>query len=160
MTDSSHLVERLLAEGEKTLGFFRALSPSALETTIYADGAQWTVVQILAHFVMAERSMDQLILHILAGGAGTPEDFDLDGYNERRVASLQDESLPALLTQFQAARQVTVELCRRLTPGELDRTGRHPFLGVAPVADILQLMYRHNQIHQREIRKVLEHKHA
>lgn len=160
MTDSSHLVERLLAEGEKTLAFFRALSPAELETPIYTDGAGWTIRQILAHFVMAERSMDQLVLHILAGGAGTPEDFDLNGYNERRVATLQDEGLEALLEQFQTARRATAELCARLSPDDLARTGRHPFLGVAPVSDILQLMYRHNQIHQREIRKVLEAGHA
>jgi hypothetical protein len=38
---------------------------------------------------------------------------------------------------------------------DLEIQGRHPFLGVAPLSDIIKLIYRHNQIHIREIRKTL-----
>jgi hypothetical protein len=31
--------------------------------------------------------------------------------------------------------------------------GRHPFLGRAPLSEIIKIIYRHNQIHLREIRQ-------
>jgi len=39
---------------------------------------------------------------------------------------------------------------------DLEKSGRHPWLGMAQVEEIIKLMYRHNQIHQREIREALE----
>ncbi len=149
------LAARMLEEGHKTVAFFQALTPRQMEQTLYTDGARWTVRQALAHFVAAELSMTRLVESILAGGEGTPADFDLNGYNERKVAALQDAPADALLEQFTAARRASAALAARLSAVDLQRIGRHPFLGVAPLGDILQLMYRHNQIHQRDIRKTL-----
>jgi hypothetical protein len=42
-----------------------------------------------------------------------------------------------------------------LSADDLVKTGRHPWLGIAPLEDMIQLLYRHNQIHQRDIRKLL-----
>ncbi|HEX9030096.1 MAG TPA: DinB family protein [Anaerolineales bacterium] len=153
---STHLAERLRSEGEKTVAFFQELDPEQWEQTIYTEGAQWTLRQILAHFVISEASMVRLIENILNGGPGSPQDFRLNEYNERHVARLQDISVDSLLEQYKKNRQASVALAAQLSPADLARTGRHPYLGVAPVSEILKLMYRHNQIHQREIRKVLE----
>ncbi len=137
------------------VAFFRALTTQQLEQTLYTDGACWSVRQVLAHLVAAELSMTRLVESIVAGGAGSPEDFDLNRYNEHKVAGLEGVPVGQLLEQFAAARQGSAALARRLSPEDLQKTGRHPFLGVAPVSDILKLMYRHNQIHQRDIRNVL-----
>ncbi|HEX7973688.1 MAG TPA: DinB family protein [Anaerolineales bacterium] len=153
---SDHLAERLRSEGEKTLSFFRDLAPEQWDRTIYTEGAQWSLRQVLAHFVVSEASMTRLVENILAGGTGSPEDFRLNEYNERHVARLQDLPVETLLQQYNQNRQASMALAARLSPADLARTGRHPFLGVAPVSEILKMMYRHNQIHQREIRKVLE----
>ena len=42
-----------------------------------------------------------------------------------------------------------------MTPEDLPKVGRHPFLGAAPLEDIIKLLYRHNQIHQRDVRRLL-----
>lgn len=151
----ARLTARLLEEGQKTVAFFQALTPLQMTQSLYTDGACWTVRQILAHFVAAELSITRLVESILSGGAGVPENFDLNGYNERKVEALQDVPIEALLQQFTAARQVSAALAARLSAADLQRTGRHPFLGVAPLGDMLQLLYRHNQIHQRDIRQAL-----
>ncbi len=149
------LAERLQNEEVKTLEFFRNLNPMNWEQPIYSEGSQWTVRQILAHFVSAEKGIDRLIADVLDGGTGAPEDFDIDVYNERSVANFQDVTLEVLLEQFTQVRRQTIDLVARLDQPDLERIGRHPFLGLSPLVDIIKLIYRHNQIHQREIRKAL-----
>ena len=149
----SHLSERMLSEGYKTLEFFRHLTPEQWGVTIYTEGSEWVVRDVLAHFVSAESGMTRLVESILAGGAGTPDDFDLNAYNERKVAGLKGVSAEDLLVQFAALREKSAALVRGLSSEDLAKTGRHPWLGVAALTDILKMMYRHNQIHQRDIRR-------
>lgn len=149
------LVERLSSEGEKTQEFFSALLPGQWERTLYTDGGRWSVRQVLAHLVGAEVGMRQLMENILAGSPGVPEDFDLDAYNERRVERLDNVPADELLQRFTAQRQVTIDFVSCLEVEDLRKSGRHPFLGKTSLEDIVKLMYRHNQIHQRDVRKLL-----
>jgi hypothetical protein len=147
------LVERMRAEGEKTIDFFTAIPAEGWELTVYTDGSCWAVRQVLAHFVSTEEAFGRLIENILAGGSGAPEDFDINAYNERKVASLQAFTPPELLTQFQHLRQRNIEIVSKMDLSDLTRQGRHPFLGMTELVEIIKLLYRHNQIHQRDIRK-------
>jgi hypothetical protein len=135
--------------------FFQALAPDQWERTLYTEGALWTVRQVLAHFVITEAGIRALMANILAGGPGLPQDFDLNRYNESQVSKLDGISTQELLARFRQERQSTVDWVFGLAPDDLARTGRHPWLGVAPLEEMIQLMYRHNQIHQRDIRKLL-----
>lgn len=152
---TGRLAGRLQVEGEKVVQFFQSLAPEDWGLTVYTDGACWTVRQVLAHFVMSEISMGQLVENILAGGTGTPEDFDLNAYNERKVTALEAANPAKLLEQYTVVRRGTVERMRTLVDADLLKTGRHPFLGIAPVEEIVKLIYRHNSIHLREIRRAL-----
>ncbi len=126
------------------------------QQTIYAEGALWSVKDLLAHFVATESGMRRLLEDVLSGGAGSPDDFDLNAYNARKVASLKDATPDELLTQFSRLRAASVSLVAGMSADDLNRQGRHPWLGMAPLEDIIKLMYRHNQIHQRDIRRALE----
>jgi hypothetical protein len=150
------LSERLRDEGAKTLAFFRALTPQQWETPVYTEDAHWSVRHVLAHFVAAESGITRLVENILAGGQGTPEDFDLNAYNERKVNALKEASREELLEKFSQLRQLSSTLVRGLHPEDLAKSGRHPWLGPASLGEIVKLMYRHNQIHQRDIRKAFE----
>ena len=157
MPDSpTFLSERLLHEGEKSIAFFQALSPEQLSQEVYTEGSCWTSHQVLAHFATAEYSLRKLIENIAAGGTGSPEDFDINKYNERKVKESGENSLPDLLEQFRQNRQKTAAFVASLKPEDLQRQGRHPFLGITSLAEIIKIIYRHNQIHQREIRQELE----
>lgn len=151
---AERLANRLSEEGQKTLRFFAALDSAQWEHLLYTDGAQWTVRQVLAHFSITEVGIRVLMANILAGSPGVAQDFDLNGFNERKVAGLEDLSPQDLLEKFRIERQATIDWVRGLAPGDLFKTGRHPWLGVAPIEEMIQLMYRHNQIHQRDIRKL------
>lgn len=147
------LAQKLCDEGEKVTAFFEGLGEEDWETTVYADGEVWTLHHLLRHFVSAEVSMVQLVGAIVAGGSGSPEDFDIDRFNQRKVAQLAGHSTTALLAQLREARAATVAFVQKLAPEDLQKSGRHPFLGVTTVEEILKLMYRHQQIHLRDVRK-------
>jgi DinB superfamily len=151
----SRLAEKLEAEGAKTLEIFRALLPDQWELTVYTDGSAWTIRQLLAHFVTAEVGILRLIDNIIEGGTGSPENFDISRFNEKEVSAVGDEHPNSLMRQYEQTRRVTIEKVRNLQDEDLVRVGRHPFLGPAPVVDIIKLIYRHNQIHQRDFRKLL-----
>jgi hypothetical protein len=149
------LSDRLVNEGEKSIEFFRHLSPASWQKEIYTDGAVWTLHEVLAHFVATETSLCKLVENIAAGGTGSPIDFDINLYNNRKVIELKEETVPDLLEQFWVNRLRTAEIVRKLQTGNLELMGRHPFLGIAPLSEIIKIIYRHNQIHQREIRSTL-----
>lgn len=149
------LLERLKDEGDRTAKFFLSLSSEDWHKKIYSEGATWTVRQVLAHFVMAEEGILDLIEDIRAGGSGVPPDFNLNAYNERRVARLDEVNPAQLIERFQEQRRATIQKVSQLKEGDLNKIGRHPFLGMASIEEIVRLIYRHNQIHQRDVRKVI-----
>jgi uncharacterized damage-inducible protein DinB len=148
------LSERLLREGEKVLAFFQDLDSERFERPVYSEGADWSVREVLAHFVSTEKAFSSLLENVLGGGSGAPEGFDIDAYNQRKVAALKDMAVQDLLVEFQEQRLRTAESVANLDVEQLQRMARHPFLGVAPLVDIIKLIYRHNQIHLRDVRRI------
>jgi len=82
MTDPRiEIIAKLENNLKNSISFFRSLSENQLSVRIYADGAKWTVKQVLAHFITIERSMHWLFKNMLSGGPGSPDDFDVDRFN-------------------------------------------------------------------------------
>ncbi|MBL7162630.1 MAG: DinB family protein [Anaerolineales bacterium] len=153
---SEHLCKRLRQAGEKSQAFFDELTPEQWTQQVYTEGASWTISQIMAHFVMAEDGMMRLVARIVETGEGVPEDFDIDSYNEYKASKLESDSPDELMKKFLEARENTIQMVSQFDEADLEKTGRHPWLGMAQVEEIIKLMYRHNQIHQREIRAALQ----
>ena len=153
---STMLVSRLEAEKGKTLEFFAALSEADWNLTLYTDGEHWTVWQVMMHLTEAEDSILRLMKHVHSGGGGVPEDFDLDAYNERKVREGLADPKQDLAARFASRRDATIAWVRGLTDEDLALQGRHPFLGVAPLEDMIKLLYRHTQLHQRDIRRLVQ----
>lgn len=149
------LASRLHSEGLKTYDFFLTLAPEEWSTAVYAGNGKWCIRDLLAHFIATEQAFHLLIANILEDGKGAPQEFDLDSYNEAQINRFREASISELLDTFLQERQKTVQIVQSLSFKDLERRGRHPFLGEAELADIIRLVYRHHQIHQRDIRKVL-----
>ncbi len=157
MPDSSDfLTERLKTEGEKTAAFFAALAPEQWQILVYTEGEQWTLRNVLAHFVMAEQGFLKLFANIRDGGPGAAEDFDIDRYNASQQEKTRELTPNELLEQFQATRVIMAALVASFSEEDLQKQGRHPFLGLTTLAEMVKMVYRHNQIHLRDLRKLLE----
>lgn len=149
------LSQRLEEEGQKTLDFYEKFPPGAWETQVYSEGSSWSARRILMHIVEVESSIPRLVASILDGGSGVSEDFDIDRYNESKVAKMGEPTPKELLDEFKKRRAHTVEMIRAMNDDQLAIEGRHPFLGVTQIVEMLRLMYVHIQIHQRDTRRAL-----
>jgi len=149
------IVRRLAGEIETTLAFFQELDKSDWGRRVYTEGSQWTVRQVLCHFVSAEKGFLELARDILGGGEGAPEDMEIDEFNEREVAAMADRAPDDLLVEFERLRAEMVELVSGLSETDLDREGRRPFFGRSSLEKLFKWIYRHNMLHQRDIRREL-----
>lgn len=157
MPDSPNfLAERLQTEGEKTTAFFESLAPEQWQTLVYTEGSHWTARSILAHFLTAEKGFLKLFANIRDGGPGASEDFDIDRYNASQQEKTSKLTPAELLEGFRAVRAEMTALTASFTQEDLQKQGRHPFLGLAALAEMVKMVYRHNQIHLRDLRKLLE----
>ncbi len=148
------LAKRLRSEGKKMSAFFSNLDDAAWMSTVYTEGGEWTIRSVLAHFVTAEQSFLKLFLSIVEGGKGVSEDFDVDRFNAHQQEKTEDLSPSELLIAFQDVRAKMAEWVETLSEEDLQKEGRHPFLEETKVEEMIKLVYRHNQIHYRDMRKV------
>lgn len=163
---TSFLEERLRKEGEKVQAFFQRYALSGWNQPVYSvspvqvgeltSSEPWRVREVLAHLVATESSLSQLISDVASGGTGAPVDFDMDDFNHRKVVELETTSYDDLLAQFASLRKATISFVSKLTEADLNRVGRHPFLGRVALVEMIKLIYLHNQLHLREVRRILQ----
>lgn len=150
------LVGRLRSEGDKALEFWNNLQPGQWEVEIYSDGEVWTIRNLLVHFVTAEKGFLKIFSDIINGGPGVREDFDIDRYNSSQQKKNVDISTAELIGEFRVVREEMIRFVIGLKDTDLLKVGRHPFLGQVALLEMVKLIYRHNQLHLRDIRKLLE----
>jgi hypothetical protein len=150
-----HIRKRLQAEGEKTIGFFEALSAEEWEKQIYSTGSKWRVRNVLAHFISAERAYQLYLQDVLQGGRGAPNSLDIDQFNEAEVSNMQGTPTE-LMDTYQQVRRDTLQFTSELEDADLVRTANHPWFEDKDVGWYLKLLYRHNTMHRMDIRKSLK----
>ncbi|MFN8597320.1 MAG: DinB family protein [Anaerolineae bacterium] len=157
MTEKHALIQkRLRDEGDKLLAVFEALSPEQWQTILYTDGMVWTIKDLLAHQISAEREFQYYGCDILDSGEGAPEGFVINDFNNAAVAQLADRDAATLLADLRATRQTTIDLVASIDADEFALQGRHPFFGQMTIEDMFKLIYRHNMMHLRDLRRVLD----
>lgn len=156
MEESAALAQKLRDEGNKLTGFLSSLGEREWNVEVYTEDATWTVRSILAHLMTAERSFLPLFERIRHGGPGVDEDFSIDRYNARQQERTKALDPPALLKAYQSTRDEMIALVQGLGAAELEARGRHPYLGVTTLREMVKLIYVHNQTHYRDVRRALK----
>lgn len=156
MSEPTELADKLKSEGERFVEIFSALTDADWQADVYTEGTVWTVRNVLSHFVTSERGLVQLFEQIRLGSAGAPDDFSIDRYNASQQAKTKDASPSELLEQYKSVRADTVTWVSGLQESDLEKTGRHPFLGQTTLREMVKMLYLHNQIHYRDIKKALK----
>jgi uncharacterized protein (TIGR03083 family) len=147
--------KRLRDEGDKLIKTFESLSPTQRSMAIYSDGMEWTLQDLLAHLGSAERAFLYYGRNILNGGDGAPEGFDINAFNNGEVGSLRDHSYEQLLDDLRAVRRETIDMVGQIADEDFVRTGRHPFFGQMTIEEMFKLIYRHNMMHLRDVRRAI-----
>lgn len=156
MSEVDTLVEKLRSEGEKIVSIFSGLTDDQWDQEVYTEGATWTIRNVLSHLVTSERGLLKLFERIRQGGEGVPEDFVIDRYN----AAMQErtKAIPAqeLLEQYKEVRASAIAWVAGLSEAELEITGRHPFLGMTTLREMIKMLYIHNLTHYRDMKKAIQ----
>ncbi len=156
MPETAELASKLKSEGERLVAFFSGLTDPQWKTEVYSEGAVWTVRNVLAHLVTTERAFLQLFEQIRQGGSGVSEDFSIDRYNARQQEKTRDLDPGALIGQYRTNRAAMIQWVQGIADSDLEKKGRHPFLGPTTLRDMVKMVYMHNQIHYRDLRRVLK----
>ena len=152
---SEFLAERLRIEGEKTYAFFSTLRLEQWEQSVYTEESNWTVRNVLLHYVTAEQGFLKIFKGISEGGTGVSDDFDIDRFNASQQKKGQDLTSEKLLELFRDTRALMIDLVISFKKADLEKIGRHPYLGPTTLLEMIKMVYRHNQIHYRDLRKII-----
>jgi len=155
MSEVDELAGKLKTEGEKFANFFAGLSDDQWKMEVYTESTTWTIRNVLSHFVTSERGLVRLFDQIRQGGAGVADDFSIDFYNARQQKKTRESSPAELLEQYKTIRADSVAWVSGLQEHELEIQGRHPFLQQTTLREMIKMLYIHNQIHYRDIKKAL-----
>ena len=156
MSELNDLADKLQSEGEKFFALFAGLTDEQWQLEVYTEGETWTIRNVLAHFVTSERGLVKLFERVRTTGEGAAEDFSIDRYNAAQQQKNQSLSPQELLEQYKSVRSDSVAWTLSLEAAELEKTGRHPFLGMTTLREMIKMLYLHNQIHYRDMKKVLK----
>ena len=155
MSEITELAKKLKSEGEKFISIFTGLTDEQWQTEVYTEGATWTIRNVLSHFITAERGLLKLFEQIRKGGAGTSDDFSIDRYNAAMQERTKELTPQELLEQYKTIRAQSVAWTLGLSEADLEKQGRHPFLGMTPIREMIKMLYIHNLTHYRDMKKVL-----
>lgn len=151
------LASKLRLEGGKLAAFLEGLSQEDWQREVYTEGTVWTVRNVLAHLVTAERAfLHSLFPSVRQGKGGASVDFSIDRYNARQQEKSRDLGPSELLVAFRSTRARMADWVAELSETDLEKVGRHPYLGETTLREMVKMVYLHNQIHSRDVRKALE----
>lgn len=156
MSEPTELAEKLKSEGQKFIDIFSVLTEDQWNAEVYTEGATWTIRNVLAHFVTSERGLIKLFEQVRQGGSGTADDFSIDRYNEAQQQKTKELTPTELLEQYKSVRANSVTWVSGLQESELEIQGRHPFIGMTSIREMVKMLYLHNQLHYRDLKKVLK----
>lgn len=147
---------RLVQEGVKIYDFFCSLPELSWGIAIYSEDSNWTIKSIFSHLISAEKGFVEIFKDIKSGNPGVSEDFDIDQFNAEQEKINKNISYSELTIQFKEIRQELIVFVDSLSAEDLKKIGRHPFLGQATLSEMLKLVYRHDQLHLHDIKKLLK----
>jgi uncharacterized damage-inducible protein DinB len=156
MSEITELAEKLKTEGERMVAFFSELKEDQWTNEVYTEGTTWSICNVLSHFVTSERGLVKLFERIRTTGEGAADDFSIDRYNASQQDKTKDLPPADLLEQYKQVRADSVQWVSGLKEEELEIKGRHPFLGETVIREMVKMLYLHNQLHYRDVKRALK----
>ena len=156
MDDAAALSAKLKNDAVRLESHLAALGEDKWSAQVYSDGASWTVRDVVAHLVSAERAFLALFHDIQRGGEGVSEGFVIDEFNAREHAKNERIGWDELLALFRRTRARMIALVESLSMEDLEKRGRHPYLGVTSLREMVKMIYIHSQTHLRDVRRTID----
>ena len=120
----------------------------------YKDG-EWCVNEVVGHLIEAEKR----------GFAGRIRDFlagrPTQAWDQEQVARDRkdcERMSQSVWMEFMGLRHDSIALVRSLRPGDMDKGGMHPKVGMLRVRDLLQEWVHHDRNHTRQLLAIQQHR--
>lgn len=149
------IISKLNAERARLRETVAGISAERLEHAV-GDGQGWRVREVLAHLANAEADHRQVAERLVAGEPVMIDGFELDRWNEARVAERAGQSMAEILADLERERAATLAFIAQLSPDDLEKSGNHPALGEVTVGKLLRIVGLHERMHQRDIATALD----
>lgn len=145
--------EKIRAARTKLLAVVEGLDEAAWNWRP-GDG-RWSVRLTLAHVGSAHWSHLEVARSLVAGETIDLPGFELDEWNEVRVAERANWSPGKILADLKAAQDATLAFMAELEAEDLETRGVHPALGEVSAGQVLGVIALHDSLHRRDILKLL-----
>ena len=151
------LAGKLRSEGARTSEFFKGIHGDAWQQVVFSstENPIWSIRDVFEHLVISEDLLRALFRDVAAGREGAPRGFKVDDANNAALGTLRVLSLAEVFSRFQTGRDLTAAFAEILTSDQLATIGRHPFLGLCTLEEMLRLISVHNAMHVKDIKKSL-----
>ena len=128
-------------------------SSQAAKDLVGSPRGEWSAKQVAAHMADAELVYSVRIRMVLTDENPMLVGYDEDAWAER--LAMCDPNVAASVERFRMLRDANLRLLESLEPAEWDRFGTHVVEGKMTVANIVELLVRHDRTHLDHIRRLL-----
>ena len=152
MDEVQKIEEKLASARVKLLASVEGLDEAAWDWQP-ADG-RWSVRLTLAHVGSAHWSHLEVARRVAEGRTVSLTGFELDEWNNARVAERAGWTREQVLADLQAAQEATSVFLANLDAETLETRGTHPVVGEVNVDQALRIIALHDSLHRRDILKL------
>ncbi|GAB4151269.1 MAG: hypothetical protein Fur0021_15030 [Candidatus Promineifilaceae bacterium] len=146
------VLERIAGTRQELFNLLQTLDDADWQTQVYADGDQWSVLDLLRHMTSAEKSMVLLMENIRRGGEGASAGFDLNRWNASQVRKQQEKTPAGLMAEMEANRQELLTFIESLSAEDWEKQGRHGAGQIMSIYEIVKIIGLHEKTHMQDIR--------
>ena len=120
-------------------------------------GDTWSVFDVIGHLIEGERTdwMPRVKIILQFGETRTFDPFD----RLAQRSESEGKSLGRLLDEFSLLRVANLDELRalKLTPGDMQRRGRHPAFGSVTLSQLLATWAAHDLTHLHQVSRIMAH---
>ena len=160
------VVDVIVSDRDRFVAFVRSLSDEELARPV--PDSSWIVKDFVSHLATLDPIMASWFAAIASGGEATPGSgggFNIDAFNDKRVAERRDRPIETILAEADHERAALIDVMAQIDAAALARTIHFGGDSKRPGADIPFAQYlrgwaRHDAIHTADMLKALPERRA
>lgn len=155
------MIEKLVLKLERSKNdvqaFFESIDEKNWDRIVYpTDSSEpWQIQDIFSHLIISEESFLVLFNQMCAGREIIQNTINIDQFNAEHQKQFDSISKEEVINRFLVSRQNMIQFVMKISQKELSIVGDHPALGISKLEDMIKLIPIHDQMHMKDIKKIL-----
>lgn len=155
------MIEKLVLKLERSKNdvqaFFESIDEKNWDRIVYPTDSSdpWQIQDIFSHLIISEESFLVLFNQMCAGHEIIQNTINIDQFNAEHQKQFDSISKEEVINRFLVGRQNMIQFVMKISQKELSIVGDHPALGISKLEDMIKLIPIHDQMHMKDIKKIL-----